>query len=99
MFVVHMFDEIYLACEDTASLITTVIPSKFFNPEDLSLASGLIVRIKRPSGVKVATRRTANFYGETGATFSISSFLKALAYLFLINFALFQVLIESFSFK
>ena len=89
MFFIHVFDEVRLASEDTAGWFTTVVPSMLSNPEDLSFAGRLIVRIKGPSGVKIAARRAADLYGETRATFSISSFLRVLDYLLLSNFALF----------
>ena len=99
MFVIHVFDEVHLAREDATSLIATVVPSVLSDPEDLTFAGSLIVLIKTPSGVKVAARRTANFNRVSKTSFSIGSFLILLFNLLFANFVLFQVLIDSFSFR
>jgi hypothetical protein len=46
MFVIHVLDEVHLAREDTTSWVATVVPSMLSDPEDLTFAGRLIVRIK-----------------------------------------------------
>ena len=87
MFFIHVFDEVRLASEDTAGWFTTVVPSMLSNSEDLSYAGSLVVLIKALSGVKVATRRAADLYWVSRATFSVGSLLRALVYLIFISFA------------
>ena len=86
MFIINVFDEVYLAREDATSRLATVVPSMLSDPEDLSLAGGLIMPIKALSGVKVAARGTANLNRVSKATFSVGSFLRALFNLLLANF-------------
>ena len=94
MFVIHVFDKVLLASEDTASRIATIVPSMFSNPEDFSFAVRLIVLIKRLSGIKIATSRAADLYGVTSTSFSVSSLLSALVWLLFVNVARFRILIE-----
>ena len=94
MFVIHVFNEVYLACKDTASCIASVVPSMLSNPEDLPFAVRLVVLVKGLSGVKVATSRAADLYRVTSTSFSVGSLLKALTCLYFVDVARFGVLID-----